>query len=219
MKKFLPTFIFLVLIIVPFVLFLAGGWCVEPGHACPALVTMDHTASSFSGGPFPMPLLAALIFITSLANPTNAVIFILIALLVLLLIRERFIAALFFTGLVLGIDVVFAGKDFFNRPRPSQLIYSFTRLGASYPSGHAFIGIVFYGFIGYVLWHHLRHPLSRWLVAFITIMLIAAIGFSRVALDFHWLTDIIGGWLLGGAVLTILIVSYRHLHRHISVIQ
>ncbi len=217
MKKTLALSIFGVLVTVPLALFLAGGWCID-AHTCPALITLDHATSSFSGGPFSIPLLAALVFVTSLCNPTNIILFIFIALFVLLRIRERLVAALFFIGLVLGVDLVFAGKDFFNRARPHQMLYSFSRLGASYPSGHAFISVVFYGFAGYVLWHHLHRPLARWLIAITTVALIVAIGISRIALDFHWLTDVVGGWLFGMSVLTLLIASYRHLHCHMSVV-
>ncbi len=215
MNKFFPIILFLFLIFVPFGLFLIGGWCIEPAHICSVTSAFDRSLGIFSERSFPLPILAGLIFFTSFGNPNNLILFCIVALVVLAIIRERFVATLFFTGLVLGTGLVFAGKDFFNRVRPPELIYSFSRIGASYPSGHAFISVVFYGFAGYVLWHHLHHRVTRIIITCVTLLFIIAIGFSRVALDFHWPSDVLGGWLLGLSVLTILIAGYRHVHRSI----
>jgi undecaprenyl-diphosphatase len=211
--KFSPFAIFLVLVFVPFALFLAGGWCIEPAYLCSTTTAIDQLGASLSNQSFSPFILTVLIFFTSLGDSANIVLFAIVALLVLATIRERLVAALFFIGLVLGDTLMLASKDFFNRPRPPEILYSFTRLGASYPSGHAFIAVAFYGFAGYVLWHHARSRVTRIVVAVLTLALIVAMGFSRVALDFHWLTDVFGGWLLGISILTLLIAAYRHVHR------
>jgi membrane-associated phospholipid phosphatase len=201
---------------VPFVLFLVGGWCIEPGHICSAVQAIDRTGIMFSNKQFSPTNLAVLIFVTSLANPSSIVLLCCIALIAFLAFREKLVAGLFLVGLLLGDALVLTGKDFYDRPRPTEVWYSFTRLGASYPSGHAFFAVVFYGFIAYVFWHHAQNVGERRMISTIAILLIIAIGLSRVALDFHWLSDVLGGWLLGISILTLLIAGYRYIHYHMK---
>jgi undecaprenyl-diphosphatase len=63
----------------------------------------------------------------------------------------------------------------------------------SFPSGHAFVGTVFYGLLAGILidaFPSLRRRVMT--VAAVTVLLI---GFSRVYLGYHYPTDVLGGWL------------------------
>jgi undecaprenyl-diphosphatase len=217
--------IFILVSAAALILFLAGGWCVTPGHgsasACSPISSVDQWGTSLFAKPFSPALLSVLIFFTSLGDPQSIFLFIAIALLALVLIKERRVAMVFFASLLIGDGLVLAAKNFFNRPRPLDQFHIFNRIGASYPSAHAFIAVVFYGFTAYVLMHHIhirRHMYARSIQVIITVLtliLIFSIGLSRVALDFHWLSDVIGGWLLGIAVLAPLIYSYTSLHKKV----
>lgn len=91
-------------------------------------------------------------------------------------------------------------KDAFRRPRPAHWIVTHERT-YSYASGHCTNSLVFFGFWAYV---SLRSTLTapwRFLIAVVLLVLSGAIGWSRLALGAHYPTDVLGGYLLGAAIL------------------
>jgi membrane-associated phospholipid phosphatase len=97
-------------------------------------------------------------------------------------------------------------KLLFGRSRPDAWLRIHEH-DLSYPSGHAVTAVVF--FVGFALlaWHA---PLPRPLAAAIVIALgICAVGipWSRLALSAHYLTDALGGLLLGTAFLCVALAA------------
>ncbi len=88
------------------------------------------------------------------------------------------------------------GKVAFHRQRPPG-IGVFTEASFSFPSGHATIAAAFYGFIVYYLWRQAQKWNIRLNLLFGGSALILAIGFSRLYLGVHFLSDVLGGYLLG----------------------
>lgn len=68
--------------------------------------------------------------------------------------------------------------------------------GNSFPSGHALGSIVAYGALLLVFLPVLSARVRRFAFA-ITALLVVSIGFTRMALGVHFLSDVLGGWLLG----------------------
>jgi undecaprenyl-diphosphatase len=66
--------------------------------------------------------------------------------------------------------------------------------GASFPSGHAMTSFVAFGLL--VL---LVAPRRRTAAIVLGIVAVALVGFSRLALGVHYLSDVLAGWLLGAA--------------------
>jgi membrane protein DedA with SNARE-associated domain/membrane-associated phospholipid phosphatase len=86
------------------------------------------------------------------------------------------------------------------RPRPIGG-YALDLVGShSFPSGHAVMSSVAFGMVAMLA----SQTLGRWSKALIAAMcgvLVIAIGFSRLYLGVHWMSDVLGGFLLGGILL------------------
>lgn len=120
-------------------------------------------------------------------------------------------------------------KNIIKRSRPSSKFHLIKQGGYSFPSGHATVSFVFYGMIIYSLrkklleneddrWNSIPSNIgfsikkstkhtkeNRIKAAFVTavgILIIFFIGISRIYLGVHYPSDVLGGWLLGGALLT-----------------
>jgi undecaprenyl-diphosphatase len=88
----------------------------------------------------------------------------------------------------------------FHRARPDEWLH-IRETDLSFPSGHATSAVVFFGGLALLAWHApLPRPVSA---ACAAVLLVCAIGipWSRLALSAHYLTDVIGGLLLGAAFL------------------
>jgi undecaprenyl-diphosphatase len=91
-------------------------------------------------------------------------------------------------------------KVLVGRERPSWSESAFQPLTAAFPSGHAMSGITTWAVLGVIL---LVAPVGGRLPRVVGVLALAVgllMGPSRLVLGVHWPTDILGGWLLGGAV-------------------
>ena len=115
-----------------------------------------------------------------------------------LLLRRRSVnEALLLAFAAVGIELInAAAKLAFHRPRPEL---AFAHLDTySFPSGHAAASLAIYGTLAFVAGGRLRRR-SRVLVAVATGTLVVLIGFSRLYLGAHYLSDVLAGLFLGAA--------------------
>jgi membrane-associated phospholipid phosphatase len=97
----------------------------------------------------------------------------------------------------------------FERPRPTFDDPVATAHWFSFPSGHALSAIAFYGALAYVFADRFRSSQAR-LVGFVGVgLLVLAIGFSRLYLGVHYLTDVLAGYSAGLAWLILVIWLIR----------
>jgi len=81
-------------------------------------------------------------------------------------------------------------KVVFQRPRPKTEMFVFSY---SFPSGHVFSATVLYGFCIYLTFRFINNPVIKWTVSALLVLLILLIGFSRIYLGVHWLSDTSAG--------------------------
>lgn len=97
-------------------------------------------------------------------------------------------------------------KQIYRRKRPAggarlhQITYAF-------PSGHAAASAAVCGTGAYVFWR--ERMLRRRSAIAIATMVPLLVGTSRVYLDVHWSTDVLGGWSVGGLVAALSAAVYE----------
>ncbi len=101
-------------------------------------------------------------------------------------------------------------KIAFHRSRPEFAVY--VENSFSFPSGHATIAIAFYGFLAYMLIHSFGRWKTKVSIFIIWLIVILLIGFSRLYLGVHYLSDVWGGFLVGALWLIIGISISEWLH-------
>lgn len=86
-------------------------------------------------------------------------------------------------------------KEAVGRDRPSFPDPVEVGGGPSFPSGHAMNSAIVFGAAVVVL--AAVRPRQRRALVVVGAALVAAVGFTRLALGVHWLSDVVAGWSLG----------------------
>ncbi len=81
---------------------------------------------------------------------------------------------------------------------------------AAFPSGHAMTAAVAGGLALWLLRLSGARPRWLWAAAVLVGVSVAGVGLTRVHLGVHWATDVLGGWLLGGALVAAAAACYAH---------
>ncbi len=92
-------------------------------------------------------------------------------------------------------------KYLVHRPRPEASF--FIEPTYSFPSGHTAVSTVVYGFLAYFCWRNSVSWKAKINFLSAAVLLICSIAFSRLYLGAHYLSDILGGLLLGSLWLII----------------
>lgn len=136
--------------------------------------------------------------VTALGDNLGLVPLIVIASLVLWRASRRWAIAL--PVLMLGAGALqWLAKWAADRPRPDATPWGF-------PSGHVLSLVVFFGLMIYLV-ATASHRRRRWrvLASIVCLVVVAAVAFSRLYLDKHWLSDLAGGFSVGLAYLLLAI--------------
>jgi membrane-associated phospholipid phosphatase len=76
---------------------------------------------------------------------------------------------------------------------------------AVFPAGHALRATVFYGLVAFCI-ARLSSDRRQGLIAYaVALVLIVAIGLVRIYLNLHYPLDVLGGWIAGAALLSVLV--------------
>ena len=90
-------------------------------------------------------------------------------------------------------------KLIFARERP-DILRLVTENSYSFPSGHAMINMALYTVLIIYAYKFIKSKRIKYPLIILMMILVIAIGFTRIYLGVHYAGDIIGGWLLGFAI-------------------
>lgn len=104
-------------------------------------------------------------------------------------------------------------KELVGRERPpfAQGVHGF-----SFPSGHAMVGSIYLLLIAYFLSKEVKKASQRRMVLFVFGLLALLTGLSRLSLQVHYPSDVLAGFLLGIAYLSVCISVYQFICRKSS---
>ncbi len=148
------------------------------GVASPHATTVLHAITQLGSPLFllPMTLVASLIFLR----------------------RRRIRGAILLTATMVGVSLLnWILKSVFQRPRPLPFFGLTVPASYSFPSGHSLAAFCFYGALAALVTARLRSTFGSALVWAGAVVIIVAVGFSRLYLGLHYPSDIIGGYATG----------------------
>ncbi|PIW22966.1 MAG: hypothetical protein COW32_01820, partial [Candidatus Aquicultor secundus] len=81
--------------------------------------------------------------------------------------------------------------------------------GFSYVSGHTLEYTLLFGFLGFLALLSAEGRTSRYVLSAVSFLMPLIVGLGRVYAGAHWVTDVVGGYLLGTAILLTLVCVCR----------
>lgn len=192
------------------VLFLVMGYIlalffglVEDVVTSDTIVATDFFVSQQMSVLSESPVVPFFIFITSFASTATTCLIVLLVCILCWVIRQRYILIGLLIATLGSTIFTFLSKLLFHRTRPIDILL-FERTD-SFPSGHATITVALYGFLAYMAIRFSRNFAMQVRIAVITIFFSLLIGLSRILLNEHYLSDVLGGFLVGALWLTVAI--------------
>ena len=192
------------------VLFLVMGYIlalffglVEDVVTSDTIVATDFFVSQQMSVLSESPVVPFFIFITSFASTATTCLIVLLVCILCWVIRQRYILIGLLIATLGSTIFTFLSKLLFHRTRPVDILL-FERTD-SFPSGHATITVALYGFLAYMAIRFSRNFAMQVRIAVITIFFSLLIGLSRILLNEHYLSDVLGGFLVGALWLTVAI--------------
>ncbi len=119
----------------------------------------------------------------------------LLALLIGLLGQDWRRAMVLTSAMFVQTTVVSASKRLTSIARPPQIFAHVIMRSSSYPSGHSAASMTFALLVPMIIRPYLAPPLVT-LIAVYLIFVALLTAYGRLYLDMHWLSDLVGGWLL-----------------------
>ena len=135
--------------------------------------------------------------VTALGS-TTVLSFVVLATTLFLWLRGRArTAVLVLVSTLLGGAAVTLIKALVGRARPDMIDRLMQETSNSFPSGHAATSAIVYLTLATLLFPVVREAKMRAFLIGVALVLVGAIGVSRVYLGVHWPSDVIAGWAFG----------------------
>jgi undecaprenyl-diphosphatase len=109
--------------------------------------------------------------------------------------------------------LMFGLKFLFSRPRP--LIPLLKEVpGLSFPSGHAFMSLTFFGFLIYKAYSGISNKWLKWSAVAALTITILMVGLSRIYLRVHYASDVLAGYCFAIISVTLLLWMLRQIEKY-----
>ncbi|MDD5110369.1 MAG: LssY C-terminal domain-containing protein [Patescibacteria group bacterium] len=118
-----------------------------------------------------------------------------VATIIFLLRRRRHMVVALWTTMLGSQMFHILGKWVVHRSRPPMALYAVS--STSFPSGHAVIAAALYGFVAFALARSAKTWRGKTNAILGGLVVILVLGFSRLYLGVHYLSDVWGGYLIG----------------------
>lgn len=99
-------------------------------------------------------------------------------------------------------------KALIGRPRPHWTHPVSTAAGASFPSGHSLTSAMGCAVLLSLAWPLLGRR-GRWLASAVATLVPMITGFTRLGLGVHYLSDVVGGWLIAVVIVAATTLALR----------
>jgi membrane-associated phospholipid phosphatase len=110
--------------------------------------------------------------------------------------RNKHLAIVTMTVAFSSLIIMSLLKNVTQRHRPAgSLVEGITNY--SFPSGHAFMGVAFYGLLIWLTFQKVDGKWNRLGITVFVLLVLLAIGISRIYLRVHYCTDVLAGFCLG----------------------
>ncbi len=205
-RRALLGWIALLLGAVPFLLL----WLLVQASWSPLAALDGEVAASLNEAVSGSPMLVSVLTAVTDLGGTGVGVLVMTLATVFLLIRGQRRLAAFVATTGLGLAVLGPlTKAIVDRARPvveSPVIE--TPSNASFPSGHSMTAMVAWGALLLVTLPSVRRRARPWLVA-ATVLVVVAVGVTRLALGVHFVSDVLAGWALGASWLAVTAAAFR----------
>ena len=121
--------------------------------------------------------------------------------------RNRHTSLYFIFLLIVSAAAIFVLKKITHFARPDIVINPPDEY--SFPSGHTLLATVCFGYLAFLTAHDAKKYMHK-IIYSAAALLILCVALSRLYLNLHWLSDVLGSLFLGGFLLGLGILGYRH---------
>ncbi|MFQ5948157.1 MAG: phosphatase PAP2 family protein [Acidimicrobiia bacterium] len=125
--------------------------------------------------------------------------------------RCRWVLIVLVAAFLLNPLLEFVLKAIISRPRP-DLLRLRPGTGPSFPSGHVLASVGFYGVLAAVAWKSSLQRSVKRTAYLLATAIILGVGFARIYVGVHWLSDVVGGFLVGTAYVLVVVQALRGHH-------
>jgi undecaprenyl-diphosphatase len=169
------------------------------GTASATMTSLDASVSGAVHAHLLQPVIAWSFSITELGSTDLVISVTALAVAVLAAVRHWHGALAVILSVVLTQAVVDLTKIVVARPRPEANQALAEASGASFPSAHSATSMALYAMLAFLVARECR---GAWRIAIAACgaAIVVSVGFTRILLGAHYPTDVLAGWMVGGAV-------------------